>query len=100
MSDVSSQPRAATFRDLIYFRHPGLWKTWPFLPVVRRKADGELECGVLYDCWTVARRPGFSATVFLTNIFLLPRTEEAFLALPREAFDSAEDVAAAGWRVD
>jgi hypothetical protein len=31
---------------------------------------------------------------------LLPRTEEQFLALPRETFDTPEEIAAAGWRVD
>jgi hypothetical protein len=68
--------------------------------VVRLSANGETECGVLYDCWSVARRGGYRATVFLTNIFLLPRTEEEFLALPKETFDTPEEVAGAGWRVD
>jgi hypothetical protein len=99
MPDSNTQPRPATARDLLFFRHPRLWKTWPCLPVVRRKPDGEVECGVLYDCWTVTGRAGFSATVFLANVFMLPRTEEQFLSLPREVFDSAEDIAAAGWRI-
>jgi hypothetical protein len=73
---------------------------WPFLPVVRHKAEGGVECGVLYDCWSLSRRPGFKATVFLTNVFLLPATEEQFLALPREIFDTPEEIAAAGWRLD
>jgi hypothetical protein len=84
----------------LYFRNPQLWATWPFLPVVGRKADGEVECGVLYDCWSVGRRPGFSATVFLTNIFTLPSTEEQLLALPRETFDTPDEIAGAGWRLD
>jgi hypothetical protein len=100
MPDANTQPRPATARDLRFFRHPRLWATWPFLPVVRRKADGEMEYGVLYDCWTVGRRGGFSATVFLCNLFLMPRTEDEFLALPKEVFDTPEEVAAAGWRVD
>ena len=100
MSDTNTQPRPATARDLLYFRHPSLWMTWPFLPVVRRKPDGEMEYGVLYDCWTVGRRAGYSATVFLSNMFLLPGTEEAILALPKEVFDAPEEIAAAGWRVD
>ena len=53
----------------------------------------------------VRRRPGlgltgYSATVFKVNLFLVPRHLEALLALPREAFDTAEEVLAAGWRVD
>ena len=43
---------------------------------------------------------GFSATVFLTNLFLLPKTLDEFLALPKEVFDTAEEVGAAGWVVD
>lgn len=100
MSDTNTQPRPATERDLLFFRTPALWLTWPFLPVVRHKPDGEMEYGVIYDCWTVSRRPGFSATVFLTNLFLMPPAEEQFLQLPKEVFDSAEEIAAAGWRVD
>ncbi len=99
MCDTNAQPRPPTARDLLFFRHPQLWKTWPFLPVIRRKPDGKVQCGVLYDCWNYSRRPGFSATVFLCNIFLLPRTEEEILALPRETFDTPEEIAAGGWRV-
>jgi hypothetical protein len=100
MPDSNTPPRPATARDLLFFRTPRLWTTWPFLPVVRHSPDREVECGVLYDCWTVARRGGYSATVFKTNLFLLPRTEDEFLALPKEVFDSAEEIAGAGWRVD
>ncbi len=100
MADADTRPRPATERDLRFFRSPRLWRQWPFLPVVRRSPDGEVECGVLYDCWTVGRRGGYSATIFLCNLFLLPRTEEAFLALPRETFDTPEEIAASGWRID
>jgi hypothetical protein len=31
---------------------------------------------------------------------MLPRTVAEFLALPREVFDSADELADAGWRVD
>lgn len=48
----------------------------------------------------MARRAGFSATVVLTNLFLMPATEEEFFALPKEVFDTPEEVAAAGWRID
>ena len=43
---------------------------------------------------------GFSSTVFACNIFLLPDSFKQFLALPHETFDSAEELAAAGWCVD
>jgi hypothetical protein len=100
MPDANAEPRPATARDLLSLRNPSLWKHWPFLPLVRRRPGCELECGVLYDCWTVARRGGFSATAFLCSIFELPRTQDAFLALPKETYDTVEEVAAAGWRVD
>jgi hypothetical protein len=100
MPDADAQPRPATARDLLFLRNPHLWRHWPFLPLIRRRPGCELECGVLYDCWTVARRGGFSASVFLTNIFYLPGSEEAFLALPKEVYDTVEEVAEAGWRVD
>jgi hypothetical protein len=93
-------PRPATSRDLLYFATPALWPTWPFLAVIRRHADGEEDYGVLYDCWSAARRPGYSATVFLTNFFLMPRIEEEFFALSKEIFDTVDEMANAGWRVD
>jgi hypothetical protein len=43
---------------------------------------------------------GYSSTVFVCNLFLLPPSFEAFLALPREVFDGAEELADGGWRVD
>ena len=83
MSDRGTPARPATARDLLYFRHPRLWQTWPFLPVVRRQADGELECGVLYDCWTVARHSGYSATVFLSLCGGLHKVSYADFAVMR-----------------
>ena len=68
--------------------------------MVRRPADGELECGLLYDILHLSGRTGFSSTVFLTNIFLMPKNEIDLLALPKETFDTPEEMAAAGWCVD
>jgi hypothetical protein len=93
-------PRKARARDLFFFTHPEYWPTWPFLPVVRRHADGAMDYGVLYDVMHRTGRTGFSSTVFLTNIFLMPQNETEFLALPKEVFDYAEEMAEAGWRVD
>ena len=44
--------------------------------------------------------PGYSASVFFCNLFLLPPSFEEFLELPKEVYDSAEELLAAGWRVD
>ncbi|WP_143393498.1 hypothetical protein [Fimbriiglobus ruber] len=74
-------------------------RTWPFLPVVRRDRGAE-DLGVLFDARGVCGRTGFSATVFRTNLFDLPPTVDRLFALPREVFDSGEDLVRAGWRVD
>ncbi len=97
-----TQPKArpATARDLMFFTTPALWPAWPMLPVVRRHADGRIECGLMYDCRDAARLSGFSATVWKCNLFLIPPTLEEFLAMARETFDTPEEVATAGWRVD
>ena len=43
---------------------------------------------------------GYSATVFLTNLFARPLALPAFLAPPKLVFDTAEEVFAGGWRID
>ncbi|OWK39989.1 hypothetical protein FRUB_05879 [Fimbriiglobus ruber] len=55
---------------------------------------------MLFDARGVCGRTGFSATVFRTNLFDLPPTVDRLFALPREVFDSGEDLVRAGWRVD
>lgn len=100
MTTATHKSRPATARDRLFIETPPLWPTWPFLPVVRVTPGGEIECGLLYDCWSLARRPGFSATVFLCNIFMLPKKEDDFLALPKCVYDTTGELLAGGWRVD
>ena len=78
---------------------PAAWPVWPFLPVVRR-CRGDEELGVLFDAVRVAGLTGYSATVWLTNLFTLPPTLAGLLELPREVYDSADELVAAGWRID
>lgn len=85
-------------RTLLFLASPALWPAWPFLPVVRR-TRGREELGVLFDS-RAAGLTGYSATVFITNLFTLPPDLSAFLALPHETFDGAEEVADSGWLVD
>jgi hypothetical protein len=90
----------ARSRNLLFLRTPRLWPHWPFLPVVRRRPGSDADYGVLYDALHAAGRPGYSATVFLANLFCLPPTVEAFLDLPHEVYDTPEELYAAGWRID
>jgi hypothetical protein len=101
MSASPLQPRKAGPRDLLFFTTPRLWQHWPLLPVVRyREGATEPELGVLYDLGGACGLYGYSCTVFLTNLFLLPEGLDAFLALPKEVYDTFEEVAQAGWVVD
>ncbi len=78
---------------------PAVWPVWPFLPVVRR-CRGEEELGVLFDAFGMCGLTGFSAAVFFTNLFTLPPSLPQLLALPKEVFDTPDELVAAGWRVD
>jgi hypothetical protein len=97
MPDAESARRA---RDLVVIANPRLWRTWPFLPVVRAPPGGEKELGVLYDARHVSGQYGYSATVFLANLFMLPRTERALLDMPRCVYDTFEELLADGWTID
>ena len=100
MSLVMESDTGVRSRNLLFLATPALWPLWPFLPLVRRCPGKEDECGLMYDVFHVTGRTGVSATVFLNNLFQLPATEREFLALPKETFDSVEEVYASGWRVD
>jgi hypothetical protein len=95
----STPPPGGLARHLVFVTTPALWPAWPFLPVVRRTRGAE-ELGVLFDARGVCDRTGYSATVFLANLFDLPPTLDQLFALPREAFDTGEELVRAGWRVD
>ena len=86
-------------RSLLFIAHPGLWPMWPVLPLVRR-TRGMQELGVMFDFKGTTGRTGFGATVLLSNLFELPPSERDLLALPREVYDSADEVVAAGWEID
>lgn len=89
-------------RDLHFFTNPKLWPVWPILPLIRRRpgnpADPEL--GVLYDAAGHAGIYGYSATVFLINLYCVPSDSTRLLAKPHYNYDTPEEMAAAGWTVD
>jgi hypothetical protein len=96
---VSAHAITGKPRELLYLSTPSLWPQWPLLPLVRR-TRGEEEMGLLCDVMGICGRTGYSATVFLCNMFEAPGTLDEFLMLPREAYDLPEEVHSAGWRVD
>jgi hypothetical protein len=96
----SAPPLRGIARDLLYLRTPALWPTWPFLALMRRRPGQEEEYGVMYDFRGTSGRTGFGATVFISNLFLMPRNEEEIIALPHEMFDNADEIVAAHWHVD
>jgi len=85
-------------RTVLFLGSPALWPAWPFLPVVRRNKGYE-ELGVVFDSRS-AGLTGLSTTVLFANLFDLPANLNEFLGLPRETFDTAEELASAGWVVD
>jgi hypothetical protein len=95
---MATRAPSARDRTVLFVSTPVLWPHWPFLPVVRR-TRGREELGVVFDA-RAARLTGYSSTVFFSNLFALPSRLDRFLALPHETFDSGEEVADAGWRVD
>ena len=96
---VPISPPTHAVAQLRIITTPALWPAWPFLPLVRRTSGG-IELGVLFDARGTVDRTGYSATVFLTCLFVLPDTVEQLLALPREVYDTAEELFGAGWRVE
>lgn len=92
--------RRARARHLAYFTTPRLWPAYPFLPVARSAGPADGLCGLLFDAVGAAGLYGYSAAVFLANLFELPPTADEFLALPRLVYDTPDEVYAAGWRVD
>jgi hypothetical protein len=98
MTPTLKAAREERQRNLLYLSTPRLWPVYPFLPVIRSAC--EFMFGLLCDAKGVYGLYGFSSTVFLTNMYVLPQTLPEFLALPKCVFDSSEEVYEAGWRVD
>lgn len=96
LTTVEAHPK----RNLLFLSNTSLWSHWPFLPVVRHRPGREEDYGILFDAMTVLNLPGFSATVFLCNMFQVPRQLRDLFDLPREVYDRPEEIEAAGWRVD
>jgi hypothetical protein len=85
-------------RDRTMMRSPKLWPCHPFLPLVRRRADGGLDLGVMVDAavWSLSPRP----CVVHANLLLMPSDREELLDLRIDEFPSLDALLDAGWRVD
>src|SRR5579871_392421 len=90
-------PNGSRLRSLALITKPARWPCYPFLPLVRHRTARDPELAVLYDAWGVSSRTGYSATVFLQNVLLLPATESELLSGPREVFDTLAELLDAGW---
>lgn len=101
MSIARLFPRRATARDLLFLSTPSLWPTYPFLAVIRRSAAGNCQqLGVLYDAKGASGLYGYSATVFLGNLFTLPKTEKELLEGPKIVYDTLDELVNDGWVID
>jgi len=93
-------PTRSPLRDLHLMGEPSLWTWWPFLPLVRCHPGCRTDYGVLFDAQAVCGVTGYRCTIYLSNLVTLPRKLDQFLALPKEVFDTFDEIVAAGWRVD
>lgn len=100
MTSILTPGETARVRTLHFLAHRELWPHWPTLPVVRRRPGQDEELGVVFDALGAYGLAGYSATVFKTNLFLLPPALNQFLALPHETFDTPEELFDVGWTVD
>ncbi len=100
MYALTSRAPDTRLRSLLLMQAPDRWQTWPFLPLVRTTPEGSRQLGVLYDVRHTSGKLGFSSTVFLQNLFLLPSVEEKLLSGPRCVYDSLDALLDDGWRVD
>ncbi len=96
---VPTIPPGDPTRRLLVVVTPACGRRGRSLPVIR-EARGPADLGLMFDARGVCGLTGYSATVFACNLFTLPPTLDQFLALPREEFDTGEEVVRAGWRVD
>jgi hypothetical protein len=83
---------------------PKAWTHWPFLALVRENAEGYrgLDYGLLIDIFHATKwgLSGYSSTIFLCNFYAKPEEWNEILALPKEVFDTLEEVYSAGWKID
>ncbi len=100
-SEVNGQNRQDAFEECLWAntRTPVVDQVC-FRLDVRHRTSANPELGVLYDAWGSSNRTGYSATVFLQSLLLLPATEAELLEGPREVFDSLAELLDAGWRVN
>ena len=81
-------------RDATLIRHPGSWPGWPYLPLTKAIPNADKQLG------TMLAGEGYGSTIFLVNMYSMPRNKEDFDGLPRKVYNSAEDIVLDGWKID
>jgi hypothetical protein len=87
-------------RNLVFLHNPYFWPLWPLLPLVKRDPPGVETLGVLIDVKGFFGKDECAWHVFLDNVLLIPVTFAERATVSAEAFTSAEELFASGWRVD
>jgi hypothetical protein len=90
---------ALRLRNLFYLNNPYWWPLWPLLPLVKRDRPGAETLGVLIDLKGLFGDDR-AWHVYLGNVLLVPAKLAELAGVPGEAFASAEELFASGWRVD
>ena len=88
---------AAARDHVAMVRSPDRWPAWPYLPVKRgHLPDADLGIVLASETTVLGDHP----TVYLINLFALPRTPDEWAAAPKMTYPSAEAMVADGWVVD
>ncbi len=80
-------------QDKLIIRDPNKWPQWPYLPV-KKHLRYELKCGVIIEDGAK------DVTIYMTNLFNLPKTSAEFKALPQVKYNSVDELLNDGWEVD
>jgi hypothetical protein len=74
---------------------PQKWPSWPYLPLTRGRQVGVMIDFFHWKNWEIT---GYGATAFLVPFFMLPDTPAETVELPKEVFDTVEEMIESGWR--
>lgn len=78
------------------------WPRWPYLPLRRRGDLCDKNLGVLLadKHRAAAVKDEGPVVVYHVNLFMLPRSPEAWAAAPKTEYESVPAMLADGWEID